>query len=276
MYRISKTVHTRISQGIKKYQPIFLAARSRDDNEANTVTMIYDFLNEVLGYTKYTEITSEYEIKGTYCDLATKINGKVNLLIEVKAVGINLKEDHMRQAVHYAADTGLDWVILTNGIDWRVYKMKFTKPIETELVFDFNLLELNSKKQKDIDLIFPLTKEGNSKSSLEFFHDQKQTLNKYFIGALLTSDPIVSQLRRELKRASNSTKIEDNEIIDILMSEVIKRDVIDSDEIKDAKKKVNRMNRPKLKPKQKEKTEEVTTTEITATQDTEENKVGNE
>lgn len=252
MYKISKTVSTRLSQGIKKFQPIFQAAKSRDENESNTVTIISDFLNEVFGYAKYTEITKEYETKGTYCDLATKINGKVNLLIEVKAVGINLKQDHMRQAVHYAADSGLDWVILTNGIVWKVYKMKFTKPIETELVFVFNLLELNNKKQKDIEVIFPLTKEGSAKSSLETFHDQKQTLNKYFIGALLTSDQLLGALRRELKKASSGIKIDDEEIKDVLLKEVIKRDVIDSDEIKEARKKVNRMNRTKQKKKSKE------------------------
>lgn len=249
MYKIPKTVHERISQGIKKFQPILKAAKSRDDNEANTVTIITDILFEVLGYEKYSEITSEYSIKNTFCDLATKVNGKVTLLIEVKAIGIDLKEDHMKQAVHYAADAGLDWVILTNGNNWRVYKMKFSKPIDTEFVFEFDFLDLSSKKIKDIELLFPLSKEGTSKSSLEIFHDQKQTLNKYFLGALITSDNILSTMKRELKKSSPTVKIEEDEIKDILLNEVIKRDVLDSDEVKDARKKINRINRKKSKPK---------------------------
>jgi predicted type IV restriction endonuclease len=53
-------------------------------------------------------------------DLATKINGKLQTLIEVKAFGIELKDWQVKQAVDYAANQGVDWVLLTNGLLWRV------------------------------------------------------------------------------------------------------------------------------------------------------------
>jgi hypothetical protein len=70
---------------------------------------IGDMLADVFGYDKYFEVTSEYAIRGTYCDLAIKLDGKLTTLIEVKAVGIDLKEQHIKQAVDYAANQGVDW-----------------------------------------------------------------------------------------------------------------------------------------------------------------------
>ena len=38
------------------------------------------------------EITSEHAIRGTFCDLAVKVEGALALLIEVKAVGHELRD----------------------------------------------------------------------------------------------------------------------------------------------------------------------------------------
>ncbi len=60
---------------------------------------------------------SEHAIRGTFCDLATKLDGNLSKrLIEVKAV-VNRAQGSARQeqAVDYAANQGVDWVLLTNG-----------------------------------------------------------------------------------------------------------------------------------------------------------------
>ncbi len=125
-------VHTRLISGIKKFQNILKLAKTRDINESDTVTIIMDMLNEVFGYDKYSEITSEYAIKKTYCDLAIKIEEKLRFLIEVKSIGLDLKTDHIKQVVDYGANQGVDWVILTNGDNWKVYKIIFGKPVDSE------------------------------------------------------------------------------------------------------------------------------------------------
>lgn len=98
----------RLTSGLKRFQPILSAAKSRDAGEADTSTIVKDLLSDVFGYDKYTEITSEYLIKGTYCDLAVKLEGKLQLLIEVKAIGLDLKDAHTKQSVDYAANQGVD------------------------------------------------------------------------------------------------------------------------------------------------------------------------
>jgi hypothetical protein len=115
-------------------------------------------LSEVFGYDKYSEITSECSIRGTWCDLAIKIDGTIEYLIEVKAIGLDLKDSYTKQAVDYSANQGTDWVILTNAEIWRIYKITFGKPIDSELVLEINFSDLNPKKSSDLELVYNLTR----------------------------------------------------------------------------------------------------------------------
>ena len=81
MATVPKKVAERLVVGIKQFQPILAAAKARDVGEADTVTIIKDMLADVFGYDKYSEVTSEFAIRGTYCDLATKIDGVLQTLI---------------------------------------------------------------------------------------------------------------------------------------------------------------------------------------------------
>jgi hypothetical protein len=85
---LSNKVADRLIAGIKRFQPILVAAKARDAGEADTVTTVKDMLGDIFGYDKYSEVTSEHAIKGTYCDLAIKIDNILQTLIEVKAIGL--------------------------------------------------------------------------------------------------------------------------------------------------------------------------------------------
>jgi hypothetical protein len=166
MASIPKKVAERLVSGLKRYQPILAAAKARDVGETDTVTIIKDMLADVFGYDKYSELTSEYAIRGTFCDLAVKLDGKLSTLIEVKAIGIDLKEQHVKQAVDYAANQGVDWVLLTNGNRWCVYHVLFTRPIQTELVVDIDFSVLSARSEADIELLYLWCKEGWQRSAL--------------------------------------------------------------------------------------------------------------
>lgn len=254
MAKVPTKVSERIIAGIKRFQPILTSAKSRDVGESDTVTIIVDMLADVFGYDKYSEITSEHAIRGTFCDLATKIDGVLQLLIEVKAIGLDLKEAHVKQAIDYAANQGVEWVVLTNGVTWRVYKVTFAKPIGQELVIDIDFCSLNSRNAKDVESIFLLCKEGWIKSVLGEFHTQKQALSRFFLGALLMSDPVLQLLRRELRRLSPDVRVETDEILSVLAAEVIKRDVTEGDQAKDAAKKIAKVAAKTLKTKQSKDT----------------------
>ena len=119
MVTIPKKVRERLVKQIPRFQKILANAKNRDIHESDTVTIVVDMLESVFGFDKYAEITSEHAIKGTYCDLAVKIDGSVKYLIEVKAIGLDLKDNHLRQAVNYGANEGIPWVVLSNGMEWN-------------------------------------------------------------------------------------------------------------------------------------------------------------
>lgn len=246
---VPSRISDRIAAGIKRFQGILDSAKSRDVGESDTVTIVVDLLAEVFGYDKYSELTSEHAIRGTFCDLATKIDGNLQALIEVKAIGLDLKDQHVKQAVDYAANQGVDWVLLTNGIEWRIYKLTFSKPIDAELVVQFNFLQLNPKSEKDIECVFLFAKEGWLKSALGEYHNQKQALSRFFLGAMILSDPVVDVIRRELRKVSPDVRITQEEIRSVLTSEVIKREVMEGDKADEARKKITRTQNKAVKAK---------------------------
>ncbi len=249
MSTVPGRVSDRLSAGLKKFQPIVQSAKQRDVNESDTVIIVTDMLSELFGYDKYSEITSEFAIRGTFCDLATKLDGHVQCIIEVKAVGIELKESHIKQAVDYAANQGVDWVALTNASAWKVYKVNYTKPICQELVLDFDILSLNYKKAEDINCLFLVAKEGFVRSALGEFSAQKQALNRFFIAATVLTDPVLDVVRRELRRMSPDVKIDSDQIQAVLVQEVLKRDVIEGEKADEARKKVARAANKALRTK---------------------------
>lgn len=235
---LPKKVSERIIAGLKKFQPILASAKARDVGESDTVTIIKDMLSEVFGYDKYAEITSEFAIRGTYCDLAIKLDGVLQTLIEVKAIGIELKDAHVKQAVDYAANQGVDWVLLTNGIVWKVYHVIFAKPIDHELVIDIDFCALNPRSASEIELPYLWCKEGWQRSVLGEFHTQKQALSRFFLGAMVLTPPVLEVIRRELRRVSPDVKIEIDQIRNVLAAEVLKRDVMEGEKAEEAKKKI--------------------------------------
>ena len=114
---VSSKVSARISAQIKKYQGILAAAKKRDVSEADTVVIVNDILSDVLGYDKYQNVSSEFAIRGTFVDLSVAVDNKTRFFIEVKAVNTELKDNHVKQAIDYAANAGVDWVVLTNGLE---------------------------------------------------------------------------------------------------------------------------------------------------------------
>jgi len=234
MFNIPKRVTERLVRQVPLFQKILQGAKDRDINETDTVTIIKDVLADVFGFDKYTEVTSEQSIRGTYCDLALKTDGKIQYLIEVKAVGIGLKENHLRQAVNYGAGAGIPWVVLTNGIDWEIYRVNVHQQVSHEQLCCFNLLAVNPKSEDDQAKLFLLCREGIGKAAIEEYHDRMQSLNRFIVGAIVQSDSVVAVVRAALRRVAPGLKVSIEEIRHLLQAEILKREVVDGDQAQEA------------------------------------------
>src|SRR5205814_4016595 len=136
------------------------SAKQRDVSESDTVVIIADMLHDIFGYDKYQHVTTEHAIRGTYVDLAVVVDETIRFLIEVKAVGFELKDGHVKQAIDYGANKGVEWVVLTNGATWRVYKIYFSQPIEKSIIFEIDALTANPKSADVIACLGNLRREG--------------------------------------------------------------------------------------------------------------------
>lgn len=240
---VSAKVSARIATQVKRYQGVLSAIQKKDISEADTVTVINDILADVCGYDKYHEVTSQYAIRGTYVDLAVRVDDDIRFLIEVKAIGIELKDIHVKQAIDYAANEGIEWVVLTNGAVWRVYKVHFGQPIEKILVCEVDLIALSAKSDEILECFGNLSREGFSKGTMADLLHQKQITNKFTVAALLISDDVLDDLRKEIRRLGSGVKVDVDYLRSLLTNEIIKRDLIDSEEAKAAAQNVKRLQR---------------------------------
>lgn len=241
MLKIPKKVIDRISSNLKTYQNVANSHKSKDVSEADTVTLVKDILAYCFGFDKYQELTSEQQIRGTFCDLAVKIDSKIKYLIEVKAAGVNLNDSHLRQAINYGANQGIEWVVLTNAVEWRLYRIKFGQPVDYEEVSSFNLLEINPKKEDDIKKVFLLCREGISSDAMDTYHQHSQILNKFTIAQILFTESVVSTVKREIRKLFPELKVDSEQIADILNNDILKREVIEGDKVKETQQKIRKI-----------------------------------
>jgi hypothetical protein len=240
MSRLPKKFVDRIVARLKTFQNVATSQRERDVSEADTVTVVKDLLADLFGYDKYQELTSEQQIRGTFCDLAVRLDGKIRFLIEVKSAGTDLNATHLRQAVNYGAHQGIEWVILTNAVEWRVFRLRFSQPIEHEEVTSFKLAELSARKEDDLAKLLLLAKEGQASDAMNSFHQNAQVLTRVVIAQCVLTDGVVSAVRKEIRRLFPDVKAEANTIMDILSHEVLKRDVIEGDKVVEAKARIKK------------------------------------
>jgi hypothetical protein len=246
---ISAKVAARITTHLKKYQGVLSNLQKRDVSEADTVTVINDMLADICGYDKYLHITSQYAIRGTYVDLAVKLDEEIRYLIEVKAIGIELKDAHVKQSIDYAANEGIEWVVLTNGANWRIYKVHFGQPIEKILVCEFDAIGSSARSPEALECFGNLSREGFSKNTMAEFLLHKQVTNKFTVAAVLQTDFILEVLRREIRRMSSGVKVEVEYLRSLLRDEVLKRDLVEGDEAKAASQNIKRLQRAATRKK---------------------------
>jgi hypothetical protein len=227
---VGKKALDRISRGLKRYHDILAAAKKRDISESDTVVIIGDMMADILGYEKYVEISTEFAVKGTYVDLAIKVGAEVHFLVEAKAIGVELKDLHVRQAIDYGANQGIEWAILTSGAVWRIYKIEFKKPIVHVLVAEIDLLAVNVDHDDAIQFFANLCKEGFAKSQMEEFYEQHQATNKHTLAAVLLSEKMLNHLRLGLKRVFPSVRVDPEDLDYSLRNEVLKRELIEGEE----------------------------------------------
>lgn len=211
--KLNKKNEEMISKWIKKYIRLIKTANEKALNESDTSNVINDMLNEIRGYDKMEDITTEYKIRNQYCDYWIKINNKLSFLIEVKAICIDLNENHLNQANSYAATKWIKRVVLTNLKERRIYHLSFGSKIDDKLVLSVDFLQENPKNI--IEKIKYFHKESFIKKHIEKIYQQKVATSSDNFKKALLSNSVTRKIQSELKTIS-WIKIQDTEIQNII------------------------------------------------------------
>ena len=247
MFNISKKTTERLVSKLKTHQKTASSLQKKDVSEADGVTLIKDIFADCFGYDKYQELKSEQPVRGKYCDLAVYIDEKLKLLIEIKSPGLELRPQHVQQAVEYGANKGIEWVVLTNSVKWHLYRIKFGKPFQHEEFSSFDFLEINPKNGEDLDKLYLLCREGVLSNAMKAYYEYFQVMNRYILAQILLTPPIVDAVRKEFNKLFPGNKSEREKITAILSKEVLKVEVLDSDKAKEAERKIKSTVKKKSK-----------------------------
>ncbi len=197
---ISDSQKAKLLSKLKAYRRRYLLEKKYTElDESGTRSMVNNLLIEVLGYKELEEVKTEYVIKGTYADYVVQVGRKKHFIVEVKAIQIDLSENHLRQAVNYAANEGIDWVLLTNGRSYELYRIIFGKPITYRKICAFDLSD-NDQVKLSVECFGFLTRQAALSDDLEKFWKRFQALAPSNLARHLYAIEVVRFLRKRLKK----------------------------------------------------------------------------
>ncbi len=213
-------VRDRVKASIKKFSKPLSDLVARDANEGDTRLLITDFLCEGLGYDKYQDLTTEYEVKGDFADYGVRIEKDLVAFIEVKRVATKLTTKHLRQVQMYAVNEGVEWLILTSGVVWQVYHLTGGLPVIVDLAFDVNLLGDETVAQKASQLYY-ISKESLKRRQIDELWKAKRATAPKSLANVVLSDAVTESIRKELRRTTGQNI--DGSEISRLMKETVLR-----------------------------------------------------
>lgn len=209
------TEHQRaqLEKQLREYRKKYLGkGKSTEMNESGTRIGVNEFLQDVLGYAFGDEIKTEYAIKGEYADYIVQLKRKKHFVVEVKAMEIDLSERHLRQAMAYASNEGIDWIMLTNGRQVQLYRVIFGKPMTNHLIFSHDLADLTVMKQAANDLI-NISRKAVEKGELEQYWQRFDALTPTSLIKTIYTQDVIGAIRRKVKKQSGIT-FSDSDVLD--------------------------------------------------------------
>ncbi len=185
---------TKLVQTIQRLQQELERWRGKSLKETPTRTVFIEPLLEALGWDvrDLDEVEPEYStVDGKPVDYALKINRKPVVYLEAKPLDDDLEDvKSVTQIVNYANADGIDWCILTNGRQYRVYRSSEKVPAPEKLLFECSIDPSDNPSSSLEDIVRPferLSKEALAEGQLDAWGKQvfvdgkvRKTLERLF------------------------------------------------------------------------------------------------
>jgi len=128
--------------------------------EAATKALLVEPLLHAMGFEGLDDIEWEHHVKasGEHIDYVLRVAGDPVIAVEAKSFGTDLADKHAAQVVQYATVEGIDWCLLTNGRELRVFNCGLKGDLAAKHVIDLDLLAEQAADALDVLILF--SKEG--------------------------------------------------------------------------------------------------------------------
>ncbi|WP_214107268.1 type I restriction enzyme HsdR N-terminal domain-containing protein [Acrocarpospora catenulata] len=214
----------RIRTAIRRFSKPLADLVARDANEGDTRLLVTDFLCEGLGYDKYEDLTTEYQVKGEFADYGIRIEKQLVAFIEVKRCSQKLGLRHLRQVQMYAVNEGVEWMILTNGQVWQVYHLTGGLPVEIDLAMEVDLLGSDSPAAK-ADALFYLSKDAFKRRLIDELWKARAATSPKALAQVLLSEVVLDAIRKEVRRQTGHNA-EAKDLARILREDVLRPETL--------------------------------------------------
>jgi predicted type IV restriction endonuclease len=209
-----------MESSLREYRKKYLTNKKNlEVDESATRIMVNNFLTAVLGYQELVDIKTEYNIRGEYADYVIQLARKKHVVIEVKSIQIDLNDRHLRQSFSYAANEGIDWIMLFNGKQIALYRLIFGKPITHHNVFFYDLSDLTIIRQASHDIV-NLAKKSVVKNELETYWKRFDAITPANIAKTLFTEEVIRSIRLKIKKNSGIAFTQ-NEVLDAVNELII-------------------------------------------------------
>jgi predicted type IV restriction endonuclease len=210
----------RLKAAVRRFSKPLADLAARDANEGDTRLLVTDFLCDALGFDKYADLTTEYQVKGEFADYGVRIDRELIAFIEVKRIATKLATKHLRQVEMYAVNEGVEWVILTNGAVWQVYHLTGGLPVAIDLALAVDLLADESPSRK-VNQLFYLTRESLKRRQIDELWKAKRATSPQSLAQVLISEPVAEEIRKELRRQTGHN-VDTAELVRLLQQTVLR------------------------------------------------------
>lgn len=215
----------RVKVAIRRFAKPLADLVARDANEGDTRLLVTDFLCEGLGFDKYEDLTTEYQVKGEFADYGIRVDRQLVAFIEVKRCTQKLGLRHLRQVQMYSVNEGVEWMILTNGQVWQVWHLTGGLPVQVDLVLEVDLLSIESSLAAKADQLFHLSKDALKRHLIDDLWKAKAATSARSLASVLLSETVLEAVRKELRRQT-SYNCDADEIRRSLESEVLRAEIV--------------------------------------------------
>lgn len=202
---IQETIRN-IKVSAKRTIPLMMQLHSRDANESETRHGIEVILRDLLGYDLLEEVRKEVSVGGLKADYIVQVKGEPKIVVEAKRIGLNLNKNHVHQASGYGKLTGIQWVVLTNGLVWELYRVD--SDFDYYRIFTIDLID--GLSDAEAEYFYLISRDCMSrKNFLENHWLRILALSPYVLNSIILGDEVIAKIRAVLSRETGYRATDD-------------------------------------------------------------------